>query len=770
MTKGPWDKGRDKGWAIENRSMKKRLTQFRVRAIPVLTHPEESNSCPSSVIFRGRRRRAYESRKGRSPAPATGFSQLGVADGMNKVGHHGSSIDVFSGGASYVAIPDETAARGTTKQSQQERDRKVEVASAQAGYLWAKMLAEQKTWMVSKSGKLYGRRRLSRGSEAEDREAEVRAGAEAKSQLRIWLAPSSCRHQRQQREQNRLDVGHGMDDKDEDLMSDGDKIRLDNGLSDVFVLKAARDGLLQVGLARWVSSPLGLMLHEEPDVNALPVTSNMFGSAGELRGVGCAGIGLDAGERPSTRSVDERTKTMSGWLGNGMEPGRGHSPNKANLFPVIPFTVRDSRYRGGVRFQCTCLADYGSIGVQSGIGRTFVTKSTEGHHTNPKDRRYPLTRRGSATPASKHIHWEEITLIMEAHIAEPGVSDQLYAWPAVISDVITEEHVPLPEASHLFLEINQDSGTCNYYFAHHGLRTVFWLHALDTISVGLPPSFSSDPSPRIFLHARTAEGDRRHLDALTSETPTFPYTARQSEEFIDLLQRGKDHASSLYVTTYVARLWANVGKVYASTAQGTHSQFFLLQQAIASLSISAKSTVACLPIDRSWRFQITSGAPSYHSYLTRFFFGLAKELQVRFESLWVDQHTYIAPWRKLVSGIVDDLTQMISWAVYLDDRNTTSCSFQPIAIVHSLPMALFVWASLLFFFQGFWMTFAGLPPHLLVSTLFPIGAVLVVVCACIWVALHPRQKPFEDSTLPAFAPPLVPAEDRKEQPTAEPMV
>jgi hypothetical protein len=43
----------------------------------------------------------------------------------------------------------------------------------------------------------------------------------------------------------------------------------------------------------------------------------------------------------------------------------------------------------------------------------------------------------------------------------------------------------------LFLEIHQDSGTCNYYFAQHDLRTIFWLHALDTISVGLPYSFSS---------------------------------------------------------------------------------------------------------------------------------------------------------------------------------------------------------------------------------------------------------------------------------------
>jgi hypothetical protein len=63
----------------------------------------------------------------------------------------------------------------------------------------------------------------------------------------------------------------------------------------------------------------------------------------------------------------------------------------------------------------------------------------------------------------------------------------------------------------------------------------------------------------IFLHARAGKagtllialasgGDRRHLDALASETPPFPYTAEQSEEFIDLLQRGKGMFHLLHIT------------------------------------------------------------------------------------------------------------------------------------------------------------------------------------------------------------------------------
>jgi len=60
-----------------------------------------------------------------------------------------------------------------------------------------------------------------------------------------------------------------------------------------------------------------------------------------------------------------------------------------------------------------------------------------------------------------------------------------------------------------------------------------------------------------FLHARAGEArhhqfssapgsDRQRLDALTSETPTFPYTADQSQNFIELLQRSKGMFHSVH--------------------------------------------------------------------------------------------------------------------------------------------------------------------------------------------------------------------------------
>jgi len=418
-----------------------------------------------------------------------------------------------------------------------------------------------------------------------------------------------------------------------------------------------------------------------------------------------------------------------------------------------------------------------------------------------------------------------ITLVTEAHITEPRVLDQLNAWLALICDVIAEGHINLPETSNLFLEIQEDS-SCNYYFAQHDLRTIFWLDAHDTISVGLPPSFSSnhlqyalqenywihvelfpeiasqysstalDELQVIFLHARA--------DALTSETPTFPYPVEQCEDFIDLLQRGKDHASSPYVVTYVARLWVTVANHRFFIHFGEDHCRLSSDQAILEVPDSRRSLILAI-------------------ISNTLLFGLPNEIESKFESLWVDQLAYTSPWRKHVAGTVEELSRMISWflallisntlmiqissipalihsslllcvfgimitsvllreqrglldtnvataSVYLDDRNTKSCGFQPIAIVHSLPKALFVWALLLFAFQGFWMTFAGLPTSLLLSTLFPIAAVLVVVCACIWRALHPRQKPSEGPMLSALVPPPFPAEDQKEHHTVEVMV
>ncbi|KAI9458597.1 hypothetical protein BJY52DRAFT_413055 [Lactarius psammicola] len=205
-------------------------------------------------------------------------------------------------------------------------------------------------------------------------------------------------------------------------------------------------------------------------------------------------------------------------------------------------------------------------------------------------------------------------------------------------------------------------------------------------------------------------------------------------------------------------------------------------------------------------------------------FGFPDHYEARFKSVWVDQFPDMSRWLEYVSETVEDLKQTRSWILallntsiptmqltpfsglikaslflcafnlavtsfllqqqqqllstntsnsvaYLKDRNT-SYGFQPIAIIHSLPQALFVWALLLFSLQGFLMAFADLPLPLLLLTLVLVVAILAVVCLVIWLVVRQRLEPIEDAMLRAGIPPSSPGAgvEQKERSTAEIMV
>jgi hypothetical protein len=113
---------------------------------------------------------------------------------------------------------------------------------------------------------------------------------------------------------------------------------------------------------------------------------------------------------------------------------------------------------------------------------------------------------------------------------------------------------------------------------------------------------------------------------------------------------------------------------------------------------------------------------------------------------------------------------MVGKAAYLDTRDTTY-GFEPTAIVHSIPQALFVWAFLLFAIQGFWMAFGDLPREILFPTVISVAVVLGLVCIAVWVALNPRVKTYGGSETPLPAPvPLEICIDSKDLPTVDGMV
>ena len=81
---------------------------------------------------------------------------------------------------------------------------------------------------------------------------------------------------------------------------------------------------------------------------------------------------------------------------------------------------------------------------------------------------------------------EGLSVVTEADIVDPGVTEQIEGWRTFILACATKDNICLSESSELFLEVEPNSGDCYYWFADHVQRSIFWLHSVDTQAVGLP--------------------------------------------------------------------------------------------------------------------------------------------------------------------------------------------------------------------------------------------------------------------------------------------
>jgi hypothetical protein len=108
-----------------------------------------------------------------------------------------------------------------------------------------------------------------------------------------------------------------------------------------------------------------------------------------------------------------------------------------------------------------------------------------------------------------------ISVVTEAHVTDPRVAEQLEGCLAIIRALAAKQDIHFPETTELFLEIDQNPRKCTYWFADHAHRTIFWLHPVDTKTVGLPDSYS-----KLHLQYALEENYWTHVEM-------FPATASQ---------------------------------------------------------------------------------------------------------------------------------------------------------------------------------------------------------------------------------------------------
>ncbi|KAI0315004.1 hypothetical protein OF83DRAFT_1174249 [Amylostereum chailletii] len=387
----------------------------------------------------------------------------------------------------------------------------------------------------------------------------------------------------------------------------------------------------------------------------------------------------------------------------------------------------------------------------------------------------------------------QFTVVTEAPIYNPAVASCLNGWLAFIEEAISDLHFVVSVTAELWLEIDKNTGHCNYYFVDHATRAIFWLENIETEVLDLPGSVSHshlkyaleenywnhvetypmhleglptgalDELIIIFMHARA--------DQMTSTSSTFPYTKEECVAFLDLLSHSRDEVSDGRVITYVARLWTVVSNFRFITHYGEEHCRLSRNQSIIE-SPEPKKSIA---------LNLTSTV----------LFNLPKAHQERLEDLFVDDLVYRANWQAFISNLTAEWKLCMQWtfallmcnalttshvpsigltqssmalciaglifstvlshqhqhleridtgeaASYLSDRRTAT-GFRPLAIVYSLPKALFVWALVLFAIQAACMAFCSMPFPCFVLSVSVVAAASVAV----WRTITPRPARFE---------------------------
>jgi hypothetical protein len=119
-----------------------------------------------------------------------------------------------------------------------------------------------------------------------------------------------------------------------------------------------------------------------------------------------------------------------------------------------------------------------------------------------------------------------------------------------------------------------------------------------------------------------------------------------------------DQASSPHIVTYVARLWATVGKfhlrpkVLLAILHAANHRFFI-RFGEDHCRLSSDQSILEAPDNKQ--------SPALAILSNTLLFGLPNEHQAKFERLWVDQISYISPRREQFHRAVEELSRMMLW-------------------------------------------------------------------------------------------------------------
>jgi hypothetical protein len=260
----------------------------------------------------------------------------------------------------------------------------------------------------------------------------------------------------------------------------------------------------------------------------------------------------------------------------------------------------------------------------------------------------------------------KLRIVTEAYLYRSETMERISLWSKMIEDLLFQRNLVISNEIELFIQLDDDTDSCAYYLIDHSSRTGFWIDALPTDVLGLPPVMSKshlrhvleelywthverfpmhigglpykavDDLIAIFAHGRA--------DRLTSSVSTFPYTAPQSAEFLDLLRSSRAEITNGQTTCFVARLWGTIASNRFTTHYG---------QEVTRLSRDQPILVPTP--EKHW---ITAS-------ISRVLCNVPNAYFSKFEKLYVDELVYEDQWKSFMSGCLEDWKLSLSWVSQL---------------------------------------------------------------------------------------------------------
>lgn len=293
----------------------------------------------------------------------------------------------------------------------------------------------------------------------------------------------------------------------------------------------------------------------------------------------------------------------------------------------------------------------------AGLRLRTSTKSNWLSFIHPEGQLYFYMKRG------------HLSVVTEENVLNIETDNLVSSYLAVIEKRILECGIILPQTCELFVELRFDeppqTSTCAYYFVDHHSRRLFWLEptSSELLDMGMLVSDSHLDTAMERLYWVHVEFFPMHVcsqmtplildslisvichgmtDRMTSRTSTFPYTEEKCDQLLRGLSLRRGEPLDGYTLCFVARLWGAINNQRFMTYYGQeNAQLDRLQPPMPE-DIVDRPGLRALANLTLW------GIPNHH--------------YSKLHDLFVHDQVYVDHWQAFITACLSEWRGLIVWA------------------------------------------------------------------------------------------------------------